>query len=67
MEIGDDPFEVKLGDNFELLKDECQENIIRKDVMDKKIKTLRKEHGYIPCELLVVEKLYDIIQNSNFC
>ncbi|XP_052074223.1 protein KIAA0100-like isoform X2 [Mytilus californianus] len=56
VQLGDDPFEVKLGDNFELLKDECQENIIRKNVMDQKIKTLRKQHGYIPSD--TIEELY---------
>ena len=50
VQLGDDPFEVKLGDNYELLKDECQENIIRRNVMDQKTKTLRKQHGYIPCK-----------------
>ncbi|OPL21232.1 hypothetical protein AM593_04358, partial [Mytilus galloprovincialis] len=45
VQLGDDPFEIKLGDNYELLKDECQENIIRKNVMDQKINTLRKQHA----------------------
>lgn len=41
MQLSDDPFEVKLGDNYDLLKDECNEGIKRKKVLDQKIQETR--------------------------
>lgn len=41
VQLSDDPFEVKLGDNYDLLKDECNEGIKRKKVLDQKIQETR--------------------------
>lgn len=48
MEIGDDPFEVKLGDNYELMKDEYAESEKRRKVLDQKVQHLKKGYGIIP-------------------
>lgn len=48
MEIGDDPFEVKLGDNLDLMKDEYLESEKRRTVLDQKVQTLKKGYGIIP-------------------
>ena len=48
MEIGDDPFEVKLGDNLDLMKDEYLESEKRRTVLDQKVHTLKKGYGIIP-------------------
>jgi hypothetical protein len=37
IEVGDDPFEVKLRDNYELLEDEYFESLKRFQVLDNKI------------------------------
>ncbi|XP_076453404.1 protein hobbit-like isoform X2 [Babylonia areolata] len=42
IEVCDDPFEVKVGLNYELLKDEVQESKKRRDVMDAKLVQLCK-------------------------
>ena len=42
IEVGDDPFEVKLRDNYELLEDEYFENQKRLQVLDAKINQLYK-------------------------
>jgi len=42
IEVGDDPFEVKLRDNYELLEDEYFENQKRLQVLDTKINQLYK-------------------------
>ncbi|KAK6192150.1 hypothetical protein SNE40_003678 [Patella caerulea] len=56
IQLSDDPFEVKLGDNYELLKDEYYESINRKDVLDARIADLQRQHGIIPASR--VEDLY---------
>lgn len=48
LEIGDDPFEVKLGDNYELMKDEYAESEKRRHVLDQKVQNLKKGYGIIP-------------------
>lgn len=48
MEIGDDPFEVKIGDNMDLMKDEYLESEKRRTVLDQKVQTLKKGYGIIP-------------------
>jgi hypothetical protein len=48
LEIGDDPFEVKLGDNYELMKDEYMESEKRRTVLDQKVQNLKKGYGIIP-------------------
>ena len=50
LEMGDDPFEVKLGDNNELMKDEYLESEKRRSVLDQKVQTLKKGYGIIPGE-----------------
>ena len=50
-EIGDDPFEVKLGDNHELMKDEYNEAEKRRKMLDQKVQNLKKGYGIIPGEL----------------
>ncbi|XP_070204899.1 protein hobbit-like isoform X2 [Littorina saxatilis] len=42
IEVCDDPFEVKVGLNYELLKDEVQESKKRTEVMDAKLEQLGK-------------------------
>ena len=48
VQLCDDPFEVKLGDNFDLMKDERMEGIKRRKVMDQKIGNLRRSGGFLP-------------------
>ena len=61
VQLCDNPFEVKLGDNYDLLKDECNEGIKRKKVLDHKIAETRskviipgKEHRSLSTRLLLV-------------
>lgn len=42
IEVGDDPFEVKLRDNYELLEDEYFESVKRLQVLEAKISQLYK-------------------------
>ena len=44
----DDPFEVKLGDNYELMKDEYNESEKRSHVLHQKVQNLKKTVGIIP-------------------
>lgn len=44
IELEDDPFEVKLRDNFELLEDEHQESLKRKKMLDEKVESFRREN-----------------------
>ncbi|XP_054707310.1 LOW QUALITY PROTEIN: protein hobbit-like [Uloborus diversus] len=50
IEIEDDPFEVKLRDNFELLEDEYHESLKRKQILDEKIEHFRRTNLLIPAE-----------------
>ncbi|XP_052800693.1 protein hobbit-like [Mya arenaria] len=56
LEIGDDPFEVKLGDNHELMKDEYLESEKRRTVLDQKVQNLKKGYGIIPAHK--IEEVY---------
>lgn len=40
LEMTDDPLEVKLRDNYELLEDEYKESLKRKTMLDAKVSTL---------------------------
>ncbi|XP_033122280.1 protein KIAA0100-like, partial [Anneissia japonica] len=54
--IHDDPFEVKIGDNFDLMKDEYMEAARRLDVLGCKVAELRQNHG----ELLSSNKISEL-------
>uniref|UniRef100_A0ACB8EDV9 Uncharacterized protein n=1 Tax=Sphaerodactylus townsendi TaxID=933632 RepID=A0ACB8EDV9_9SAUR len=60
----DDVFEVKLRDNYELMKDESKESAKRLALLDAKVAALRKQHG----ELLParkIEELYASLEKKN--
>ncbi|RXN03891.1 Protein KIAA0100-like isoform X1 [Labeo rohita] len=52
----DDVFEIKLRDNYELMKDESKESAKRLGLLDKKVADLRKQHG----ELLPARKIEEL-------
>uniref|UniRef100_A0A672K1T5 Bridge-like lipid transfer protein family member 2 n=1 Tax=Sinocyclocheilus grahami TaxID=75366 RepID=A0A672K1T5_SINGR len=52
----DDVFEIKLRDNYELMKDENKESAKRLQLLDKKVADLRKQHG----ELLPARKIEEL-------
>ncbi|NXF21583.1 K0100 protein, partial [Rhodinocichla rosea] len=61
---GGDVFEVKLRDNYELMKDESKESAKRLQLLDAKVAALRKQHG----ELLPgggIEELYASLEKKN--
>lgn len=53
MEMSDDPFEVKLRDNYVLLVDEYHESIKRQQLFDQKIQLLCTDRLLLPAEKLV--------------
>ena len=60
----DDVFEIKLRDNYELMKDESKESAKRLQLLDKKVADLRKQHG----ELLParkIEELYSSLERKH--
>ncbi|XP_078536235.1 bridge-like lipid transfer protein family member 2 [Lissotriton helveticus] len=62
--ILDDILEVKLRDNYELMKDESKESAKRLRLLDAKVAALRKQHG----ELLParkIEELYASLEKKN--
>ncbi|XP_052234314.1 protein KIAA0100-like isoform X2 [Dreissena polymorpha] len=63
LEIGDNPFEVKLGDNYELMKDEYLECEKRRNVLDQKVQTLKKGYGIIPAHK--IEEVYASLDKSS--
>ncbi|XP_058458931.1 protein hobbit isoform X2 [Malaya genurostris] len=52
MEMSDDPFEVKLRDNYVLLLDEYNESVKRKELFDQKIAQLCSERLLLPAGTL---------------
>jgi hypothetical protein len=48
LEMSDDPFEVKLRDNYVLLLDEYNESLKRKKALDQKISELRQQRLLLP-------------------
>ncbi|XP_066518591.1 bridge-like lipid transfer protein family member 2 [Hoplias malabaricus] len=52
----DDVFEIKLRDNYELMKDESKESAKRLQLLDRKVAELRKQHG----ELLPARKIEEL-------
>lgn len=63
MELGDDPFEVKLRNNYELLEDEFNESLKRKKMLDEKIENFRKTHLMLPASK--VNELYATLTKKN--
>ncbi|KAM9317685.1 LOW QUALITY PROTEIN: bridge-like lipid transfer protein family member 2 [Pholidichthys leucotaenia] len=60
----DDVFEIKLRDNYELMKDESKESAKRLQLLDRKVADLRKQHG----ELLParkIEELYSSLEKKH--
>uniref|UniRef100_A0A8B9JU85 FMP27/BLTP2/Hobbit GFWDK motif-containing RBG unit domain-containing protein n=1 Tax=Astyanax mexicanus TaxID=7994 RepID=A0A8B9JU85_ASTMX len=60
----DDVFEIKLRDNYELMKDESKESAKRLQLLDRKVAELRKQHG----ELLParkIEELYSSLERKH--
>lgn len=62
-ELSDDPFEVKLRDNFELLVDEYSESLKRQKMLKEKITELTKTHLHLPAGK--VEELYASLKKKN--
>ncbi|XP_043232606.1 protein KIAA0100-like [Amphibalanus amphitrite] len=63
LEICDDPFEVKLRDNYELLEDEYHESVKRRQTLDLKIEEQRRIHGLLQARK--VESLYQQLQQRD--
>ncbi|XP_071446897.1 protein hobbit isoform X2 [Hetaerina americana] len=62
-EMSDDPFEVRLRDNYELLEDEYQESQMRQRMLDSKVQELFKAHLILPAGRL--EGLYASLIKKN--
>ncbi|XP_025831839.1 protein KIAA0100 [Agrilus planipennis] len=62
-EMADDPFEVKLRDNYELLLDEYNESLKRQKMLKERIEELCKTHLHLPAKK--VEELYDSLKKKN--
>ncbi|XP_066979648.1 LOW QUALITY PROTEIN: protein hobbit [Macrobrachium rosenbergii] len=63
LEIGDDPFEVKLRYNYELMEDEYQESCKRTKALDYRIEEFRKTMVFLPTGK--IEELYKNLQEKN--
>lgn len=63
LELSDDPFEVKLRDNYVLLVDEYHESLKRKHLFDQKIRELCSERLLLPADTL--EELYGNLVKKN--
>ncbi|XP_053625203.1 protein hobbit [Plodia interpunctella] len=63
IEMSDDPFEVKLRDNYELLEDEYKESQKRRTMLDAKVQELYKSHLFLPSGK--VEELYATLQQKD--
>ncbi|KAG8178260.1 hypothetical protein JTE90_018807, partial [Oedothorax gibbosus] len=63
VELEDDPFEVKLHDNCELLEDEYYESLKRKKMLDEKIESLRRTNLLLPTEK--INLLYSKLAKKN--
>lgn len=63
LEMSDDPFEVKLRDNYVLLLDEYNESLKRKKTLDHKIDELRQQRLLLPAGY--VEELNDKLIKKN--
>lgn len=63
MEMCDDPFEVKLRDNYELLVDEYHESMRRKQLLEKKIQEKCADRLLLPAETLTI--LHATLEKQN--
>lgn len=63
LEMSDDPFEVKLRDNYVLLLDEYNESLKRKKTLDQKINELRSQRLILPVNY--VEELNEKLITKN--
>ncbi|CAK1581481.1 unnamed protein product [Parnassius mnemosyne] len=63
IEMSDDPFEVKLRDNYELLEDEYKESEKRRTMLDAKVQELCKPHLFLPAGK--VEELYAALRQKD--
>ncbi|KOC61463.1 UPF0378 protein KIAA0100 [Habropoda laboriosa] len=62
-EVSDDPFEVRLRDNYELLEDEYKESLKRQAMLDAKVQELLRAHLLLPQGK--VEELYASLNKKN--
>lgn len=62
-EMSDDPFEVRLRDNFELLVDEYKESLKRQKMLDAKVEEMCKARLLLPAGK--VEELYNNLKSMN--
>ncbi|XP_014209605.1 protein KIAA0100 [Copidosoma floridanum] len=62
-EVSDDPFEVRLRDNYELLEDEYKESLKRQAMLDTKVQELFRAHLLLPQGK--VEELYASLNKKN--
>lgn len=62
MEIADDPFEIKLRDNYELLEDEYHESLKRLQMLNDKIQEKKTSLSLAPSKL---EELYAALYKKN--
>ncbi|XP_011503485.1 PREDICTED: UPF0378 protein KIAA0100 [Ceratosolen solmsi marchali] len=62
-EVNDDPFEVRLRDNYELLEDEYKESLKRQAMLDAKVQELCRAHLLLPQGK--VEELYASLNKKN--
>ncbi|XP_076169886.1 bridge-like lipid transfer protein family member hobbit [Ptiloglossa arizonensis] len=62
-EVSDDPFEVRLRDNYELLEDEYKESLKRQAMLDAKVEELCRAHLLLPQDK--VEELYASLNKKN--
>ncbi|XP_065213016.1 protein hobbit [Planococcus citri] len=62
-EMSDDPFEVSLRDNYELLADEYEESIKREKMLDERLAKMYKEKPFLPAGK--VEELHASLQKIN--
>lgn len=64
LEMSDDPFEVKLRDNYVLLVDEYHESIKRQELFDQKIQVLCADRLLLPADTLAELQASLIRKNS---
>ncbi|XP_054167935.1 protein hobbit-like [Oppia nitens] len=63
MEVADDPFEVQLSDNYELLEDEYKESLKRWQMLSEKIEERRRKNILLPASKL--EELHNLFAKQN--